>query len=424
MIVHNLGFNPFMKDSKSLETNSNIQPDLTVSIIENVKPQIPIKNENIYVNNSLPAINLNSLLLPLEKIEVKWSTDYNIVELTTVIISYIKKSRERSVELEKAISIIKKFDISTLTTDEISNLRTKLELMENKLNSIKQFSVMDFKSDVNPILKEYKELTVSAPKIFGQEVIVDVAKKSRQTELVEEYLKVAKKYCPLTAVREFNGASFCKSCNSSLMTQNGQYICNECFTVQKKSDIIVEALNFEDFNIKKSSSDKTDGYRDVVMQWQGTYPINIPDKVLKSIKSAIAEYKIFNINTMSKVDLLKIMKELGLSSWYKHINKIYVILTGKQTQDISMYLDNVLKRGELFGRIYDEIKPDSRSNFIHGLYLFWQFLMNEGCRPNMDDFCLLKGRDCEIANIDILQKGFAKLRQSNPEFEWKIYQIP
>ena len=76
----------------------------------------------------------------------------------------------------------------------------------------------------------------------------------------------------------------------------------------------------------------------------------------------------------------------------------------------------------MISEIYEEIRGD-RSNFIHGLYLLWIFLCNEGYKPDPDDFVLLKSRDVEMSNINTLTAGFKILRKTNPEFEWKIFEI-
>ena len=127
---------------------------------------------------------------------------------------------------------------------------------------------------------------------------------------------------------------------------------------------------------------------------------------------------------MTKYDLYRIMKDHHLGNWYKHLHRIHYELTDIKPPNISQYETNLFKRGDLLNKIYDEIKSDTRSNFMHGLYLLWLFLMNEGYKPIDSDFVMLKGRDAEVNNIDILQRGFSILSTSHSEMKWKIYQLP
>lgn len=99
------------------------------------------------------------------------------------------------------------------------------------------------------------------------------------------------------------------------------------------------------------------------------------------------------------------------------------MLTEKLPPDISQYETNLMKRSDLLIRIFDEIKTVDRSNFLHKLYLMWLFLKNEGYVPNMDDFIMLKGREVELNNVSMLQRGFEILSKMNTGMKWKIYQL-
>ena len=149
-----------------------------------------------------------------------------------------------------------------------------------------------------------------------------------------------------------------------------------------------------------------------------------PERVMEAIRGAVAQYQDFDIKRLTRTDLVTIMKGLGLGAYYKHLHRIWMDLTGNKPGDITPYVPSVNKRGELLAAIYNEIKPEDRSNFIHGIHLLWLFLRNEGYNPDMEDFVLLKSRDTELTNLDILKLGFEKLNISHEDIKWEIFQLP
>jgi hypothetical protein len=50
--------------------------------------------------------------------------------------------------------------------------------------------------------------------------------------------------------------------------------------------------------------------------------------------------------------------------------------------------------------------------------------MNEGVKPDMQEFPLLKSRSVECQNIGMLTRAFEVLRKTHPEHKWEIFQIP
>lgn len=362
--------------------------------------------------------------MQFERVEVRWSTDWDIISLHRTVLLYLESLQERKTLLESTIKACRCTNRQLLSTSEIANLRIRIGELEQELKKLSTVSILDYNSKVKPLLAEYKELSKITPKIFGEKEKPSDIDSGRKAGVVAEYLEIARQYCPMEVIREIKGSSGCRCCGGLVIDDGEQLRCSECGTSHTKIEVCSEKIDSEDSLFKNTTNEHSVNFRDILSQFRGTYPVVIPDKVLDTIKKAVSQYKAFDIKRMTKADLIKIMKENNLGLWYKHLNKIHNLLTEKPLPDISSCAANVEKRGELLAEIYDDIKPEDRSNFIHGLYVIWLFMMNEGCKPNMDDFCLLKSRSVELVNIDTMVRGFEILRKTHPEFDWNIYQIP
>jgi hypothetical protein len=358
------------------------------------------------------------------RLQIKWSHDYDIIAVHGKICAYLKESVERKSIITSAINALRSCYNPSMSMDEICQIKVKLELLENDLQDLEKLSMLSYVNRVSSLLNEYKQLSKAVPKVFGEKDKVNAANLSRKTEVVEAYLAVAVEYYPLDIQREIKSTGLCCNCNGVIISTGDQYQCTDCSSIHHKAELYSEKLDGDDGGFRKSDNENSLNFKDILAQFQGTYPIVIPEKILTMIKDSLNEYQGFEIQRLTRMDLIRKMKELGLGGWYKHLNKIFFLLTGKKSMDISKVAANIARRGELVSEIYDDIKDEDRSNIIHGLYMIWLFLMNEGVKPCQDEFSLLKSRSVEVSNIGMLTRGFEILRKTHPEFKWEIFQIP
>lgn len=357
-------------------------------------------------------------------LKICWKNDYDIITVHRKVLGYLKTTRDRRDALNKNISALRVLLRSNISIEEISSIRLKISDLDREVSKLDCLSRLDYTNAVEGILNEYREISQVTVIVAGQKIKQNSLTITRKMQLVAEFLEISKEYCPMEIIREFKGSSLCRACNGIVSEKGDRYACIDCDTIQPRTELQEEGGDSDSSAFKRIGYESAVNFQDIVLQFQVAYPVNIPERILETIRSTIAQYQAFDIDKLTKSDLVKIMKEQNLGSWYKHLNKIYMQLTGKKPMDISKYVRNLFRRGELLYEIYDQIKSEDRSNFMHGLYLLWLFLKNEGCNPDMDDFVLLKSRRVEIANIETLTKGFKILRQSHPEFKWEIYQIP
>ena len=358
------------------------------------------------------------------RLQIKWSHDWDIMALHAKIITYLKETIERKSIITSTINALRTSHTPSMSTDEICNVKVKLEGLERDLAELEKLSMLSYVNRSSSLLLEYKNLSKVVPKVFGEKDKLNAIDQSRKTEIVEAYFNIAVEYYPLDIQREIKSSGLCCNCNGVIISTGDNYQCTNCSSIHHKAELHSETLDRDDGGFHKSDNESSLNFKDILSQFQGTFPIVIPEKLLQSIKDALAQYQGFDMQRLTRMDLVRTMKELGLGGWYKHLNKIFFLLTGKKSMDISKVAANIARRGELVSEIYNDIKDEDRSNIIHGLYLIWLFLMNEGVTPLQDEFCLLKSRSVECQNIGMMTRAFEVLRKTHPEFKWEIFQIP
>jgi len=433
--------------AQSIRPNYNQQPVVTITPAVSMAPTMAATNKrsnntnnNSKTNNSGGIVNVVPTTLSAESskqpktlddlllkpLEITWSIDYDIEKIHDIIMSYLKTKKARKEILMKGLHSFKFYDNQSIPAEEIAAVRTRIDKLNDELTALEKISMLDYSTQCSPLIREYKQLCISAPRVFGQEISVDSMQTSKKLKVVELYFERAKLFYPMNIHRNIKSSGLCPHCNSLITDTGDQYICSGCNSIQSKVETGPEYTKTEDFTGKHNNTvDKNNiNYHDTILQIQAKFPINIPQKVYDSILTVISTYKNFDIAKLSKWDLYKIMKEQGLSFWYKHLNKIHTEITKVAPTDLSAYEYNLYRRGELLSEIYNDIKDPDRSNFMNGLYLVWLFLMNEEAPIDMSDFLLIKGRGSELSNISTLEKGFEILKKTHPEYTWRIYQLP
>lgn len=362
--------------------------------------------------------------LEFKPIEIEWTVDWDILATHAQILKYMDTLDEKRTILETHIKILKSTNMTTLSTNEICNLKVKLERYKKQLEDLNKITTRQYMSAVARILDEYKKLAAPVIQVLGQKPKIDNSLVIRKSEVVEKYFNIASKFCPLDVRRSLKLNTNCKQCSGKIIDGGENMVCAECGSIQKKTEIYSEKMENDDAPPKRSINEHGQNIKDAFSQYRCTYPVAIPEKVLDSIRATIASYPSLNIKKLTKMDLYKIMKELNMGIWYKHLHKVHNLITSIPPTELSAYVDNFNLRADLFGEIYDSVKPKDRSNLIHTVYLIWQFLKNEGFEPNIEDFPTLKSRDVELNNISITEEAFKVLRASHPEHAWVVYPIP
>lgn len=373
-----------------------------------------------------PKDPFQDIVVDFKPLNIDWCLDCDIVRLNDEIIKYLKACKDKISDLKDLIEKLKDRYDTCLTVDEMAINKVKLENAEKQLVEFKSVSILEYRSETVDLLNKYKAIrTAIGPKIIGQTNQIPPKTLEERASIIEAFLEIAQKYRPMHVKRHVGISTLCPLCDGELVDNGINYVCNECQTIQKKAEVQTESTNEQDNpSSKRSDYESVRNYLTIVDEWRGTYPVVIPDSVIFAITNKLKKPNNFNMAQVTSYEIYAAMKELGYGSWYKHINKIRFIITGRKPFDIESFMPIITKRAQLFFEIYDDIKGEDRTNSIHGWRFLWISLKNEGAQIFAEDFCLLKSRDCEVRDLDTINRGFEVLKKRNPEMSWKIFQMP
>lgn len=419
MIISKGGYNPFLKNKKSIKDGEVAKKNMMVNV--------PVMNSSRKDSNESEPDDIfdKKCLDDFEEmcLNIEWGNDYNISSVDREVVNQLMTHMSKDETITETIEFFKAQIPQCEHTEDVIKIANRIQELEFELKKLRSISIVDYKSRTMKILEEYENLRSKSPQVIGKTNSIDSATMKKRTELVESYFEIAKSFCSMNINRTLDKIGMCSLCGGHVIEEEDQIVCSECNSSQRKINLSEECIN-TDHCSSTNSYQCTINYTNIVLQFQGTFPVNIPENLYDKIKRITSAYADFDVRKISKYDLYKIMKSNGMGKWCKHLHKIHNVLTDQSLPDISRYQANLIKRGYMLNSIYEEIKPEDKSNFMHGLYLLWLFLKNEGYDCKQEDFIMLKSRDVEVNNIETLKKGFKILSEKHPEMDWIIYEIP
>jgi rubredoxin len=165
-----------------------------------------------------------------------------------------------------------------------------------------------------------------------------------------------------------------------------------------------------------SSKGRSDYYRSETFEEyfdeaQGRRKKPIPPEVYQTISSHCSKHNIQEA-TLTKNDVLRILKQYKLSDYYKSINLICHVLLGTPLPEIQEYRQRCLERHRLIEEEYMEMRQsENRSNFLYAWYVLRACLHMEGYNAKSEDFITLTTREAAIEHNKFMIKICERIRK-------------
>lgn len=427
MLVRKGLVNPFAATKSSENPVLSAQAS-SMPVHTQLRPLVPMKASDVKPSYKKKSSDEELLdLKELETIEVVDNSACNILDIHARILEYFNYVSKKVQLLERSKTMLAELIKTSREPQTIKDYTLQMASVSSKIQFLSASSPLDYLISTEAIINEFKKgVQNSGIVVMGKSKnLSDLRTDTFRHNIISSYLSIAVRFCPILKVDKNTKLHCCDRCGDVLEDAGEYYRCTYCNVMKESYEITSDKTDMSKVSIKKTGPDDiVQNFIAIIAQYDLTSTTKIPDTVISSIQHAISEYRSFDINSMTKEDLVRIMSAVKINSaWFKHLNKIHFLLTGKKPQSIAQYVPNLIKRCEYFAEIYDEVKDEDRSNFIHGLHVLWLFLKNEGADTPRDDFTLLKSRDVEISNIRTFRKAFDILRVSHPEFNWVIFEF-
>ena len=254
-----------------------------------------------------------------------------------------------------------------------------------------------------------------------------------KTEIIEKYLKIAKKYRPLYAYTSSTNEIIDKSCfnkecplfeksnDNNFIHSNGLLVCKACSSIQPETKNTSSYADVDRINLSsRYLYDRKVHFRDCILQYQGKQNVTVESKVYEELidqfekhhlligdKSTPGHIRYANI---SKTHISLFLKELRYSKHYENVQLIHYNITGKAPPCVSHLEEKILIDFEKLTSLYDQIyKNDKRKNFINTQYVLFQLLRRHKHPCEASEFAILKTSERRDWHHQVCKKLFGLL---------------
>jgi hypothetical protein len=116
-------------------------------------------------------------------------------------------------------------------------------------------------------------------------------------------------------------------------------------------------------------------FNEKLAQFQGREKTVIPDNIFKALHEEVEKNRKIRMDDVTPKDVKYMLKKLGMSKYYEHINYITTNLNGYQLPSLSSAEEEKLR--QMFNSIqrpFSRHAPVWRKNFLNYAYIFRKFI--------------------------------------------------
>lgn len=179
--------------------------------------------------------------------------------------------------------------------------------------------------------------------------------------------------------------TICPFCDTKMIVRpsENKMLCIKCGLVEQL-DIISpdddQNYNQEGKRSKHGSYDVTGHCRAWVERIQARESVDIPERIIKSVKKNILSSGIIDLNEVTCSQIRDILRLKKLSSYYVHIPLIRKLITGRSPPQLTdKEFQLTLLYFSKFITIFDQIKPNNKTNCPYHpyfIYKIWEHILD------------------------------------------------
>lgn len=253
------------------------------------------------------------------------------------------------------------------------------ELNEDKL------LLKSYLNDVKEIIEEY-------PHLHNQ---------SQKKELMKKYLSFARYYYNISYNLEVLIEDVCSECREPKV---GEY-CTECGLINTKPEMIITSQK----KTRKDTAEKLKNFDKIMDEYEGKRHLTgAEQEFLKNILQ----------KKMDKEQVIKFLSNKKLTNLKKKINRIMFEYFNVPLPSIEEKRDILRIKYILVLDVFNEIKPEQRSNSLTSSFVFQCLLKTENLEGNESE--TLKTTDSLVSQLSIIKMIFLILSIREPDYSWNF----
>jgi hypothetical protein len=341
--------------------------------------------------------------------------DRHVKSMFSEIISKVKSKEEELYDLVKAT--VSGIEEQVMIEYQKIAIKEEIELLSSKAQSFEYY--FDYSK---VLLEQYSELVPDLDnRVIGeQKMMVNDEKLDDFQLIVSEFVSLAMQFTEqIKLVSQTIGTEKCH-CGGIIM--GGTSHCSTCGADLRQKDAGKNQTGV------KCEYYRAETFEEYIDECQGRRKKPIPPEVYETIMKHCARMDIKE-QSLTKADILRILKKYKMSDYYKSINLIAHVLIQTALPDIQRFRTALMERHHLIEKEYFEIRDsEGRSNFLYAWFVLRACLSMEGYDANPDDFVSLTTRDAALDHNKFMTRICDRIRQkqkldSSIKGNWKFNPI-
>jgi hypothetical protein len=384
-----------------------------------------LKNKKISFPN-----DFNDLFSKPKKIKQKYTC---FVKNGTLVIKYDHKKDINIIDIDKVV-----LDLIKCLKNENSDNDKKINKLESKLKG--QITIIERKYINDEIQKlKKKTLNTNNKKMKYINEVENIIKNyddiSHDDGIVNDYLRIVKKYVNVELIRNKIKSNLCIGCKRELRTIGvcEIVICGFCNCENTFKNKVVNEHDKVNTSVirKKNEENFICEYQLFNNEKSPKLPENFENKLDEYFKHTkfpvgseikkrpLIDNGLKKTRQGTKIDIMiEALQKCKFNKYYRYVRHICVLYWGWVLKDISKYKEQIFARYRITSNIYNKIKLGS-SNLNTDFHLFKILRSMElDCRPN--DFKAVKGRNT-IKNYESHWQKIVNEITGNPNNKYYHY---
>jgi hypothetical protein len=370
-----------------------------------------VVNFSMLYFNKKPEINEKDIP---ETIIVKYSDDYNILELDVIIRRRLELIKRRDLNELK-----KKLDEENINMAQIQTGIERKQSLKNKINYLKRIEDLEADIDLHNynrqsefLIKKYKQIGVKKKIInFGNnENKVINENDNYRLKIITKYLEIARHYIQIIISKENTPNAYCNGCKNKLpefVDETGIQRCLYCGT--EKVYLNRSTMNTDNetqSSINHNDYDDRETFYKSLLRFQGKQTNRIPKRLWSLLDNYFNNLGIPTGEVIKKLTpnpdgskqgtsramMMKALHELGFVDCYEDINLVCNIYWGWVLPDITHLEDIIMEHYDITQKVFEKIKKGKQSS-LNAEYRLFKHLELVGYSCKEDDFKIIKTRD-------------------------------
>lgn len=345
----------------------------------------PKKISNTNPSNDVKGSKRKNTFNHADVITVDFTRIVDLNHIDAHIRDVFNNKKDAFVKKQQALSSISNL-VPASTREEVLNerylesLMIEVKKLETELDAFTPYFEL-----APQFLDLYKELLPeNCTRMVGEnDIVIESSNEKSFVTIVMQFVELAMRYTAKIKVVNKSATIDRCSCGGSTVIVDGTIFCSSCSSKVKTKEYGSSGSS------SGSEYHRLETFEDGLDHIQGRSKKPIPTQVYEAISRYCDSYRVSE-ESLTKEEIISILKKDKLSEYYKSINLIRSTIQGRKLPSYEHIRSLLLERHRMIESEYIQIREEQgRNNFLNVYFVIRACIQMEGQPLNPDDFIVL-----------------------------------